>query len=625
MMKKNLSFVLVSAVMLSAVLGGCSDNDPATPDATAADSTAAETVTTSAQQETTAFITHDIKETNACTVDIGGDVFISGNGAAYERNVLSITQGGTYTLSGSISDGYVYVDTKENVKLILSGFSVTNSSGCALYCYNAKNLYIELMENTENKLEDGAVYSFEGKNQSSVDNEPNAALYSKSDLIIYGAGSLNVIGNYSLAIRCNDDLAIEQGTITASAAENGIRGSDSVTISGGNITVNAKKDGIKTTNDTDSGKGNIDISGGKIAISAEEDGIQAAQTLSVSGGEISVNTTGDVASGGNDWGWFRNNNNSDDRTSKGLKSSGAMTLSGGKITISSTDHCVHSSDALTVTGGELSLNSSKGKGISSHGNLTIDGGTIDVLNSTEGIESKALFTINGGEITVNASDDGLNSGGGSDMWGSTNNEDSVTHDLFINGGYVYINASGDGIDSNGNIEITGGTVIVNGPTSGGDGALDCGDRNNSINVSGGFLIAAGSLQMAENPSPSSTQNSLCVQVRLNGGETLAVQDSKGNNVAVFTVAKQVQHIVISSTDIVSGESYNVYTGITVTGTEKNGLYDNDAKVSVSGEPVCTLTVSSSVTTFGSGGGGFGGGHGGGPGGGFGGGPGGGHR
>lgn len=626
MKSKKTAFILAGAVMLSAVLGGCSSSD-ADPDATAAESgtaasesvAASAAVTTSAQQEQQSAdtVTHDIKETNVCTVDIGDDVFISGSGVSYEKNVLSVSKGGTYTLSGSISDGFVYIDTDENVKLILNGFSVSNSSGCALYCYNAKNLYVELKANTENKLEDGAVYSFEGKNQSSVDNEPNAALYSKADLFIYGTGSLKVTGNYGLAIRCNDDLAIEQGTIAADAAENGIRGSDSVKISGGSITVNAKKDGIKTTNDTDSGKGDIDISGGKITVNAEEDGIQAAQSLSVSGGEINIVTTGEVASGGNDWGWFRNSGSENDGTSKGIKSGGAMSVSGGKISVSSTDHCVHSASELNISGGELVLDSSAGKGISSHGDLTVDGGKIDVLNSTEGIESKALFTINGGEISVNASDDGLNSGGGSDQWGSTNSDDTQTHDMFINGGYIYINASGDGIDSNGNIAVSGGTVIINGPTSGGDGALDCGDRNCSINITGGLLIAAGSLQMAENPSQSSTQNCFGIQVNMKEGETLAIQDSEGNNTVVFTAAKQVQHIVISSPDIENGESYKVYTGVTAEGSEKNGLYDNDARVTVSGDPVCTLTVSSSVTTYGSGGGfggGFGGGHGGGPGG-----------
>ncbi|MDE6726157.1 MAG: carbohydrate-binding domain-containing protein, partial [Ruminiclostridium sp.] len=425
MMKKSLALVLSGAVAVSALLSGCSgsnsDNSvPADTSAAAVGNIKPETTGESDKKapQQDADVSHDIKENNACTVDIGSDVFISGNGAAYEDGVLSLTKGGTYTLSGSISDGYVYIDTEENVKLVLSGFSIKNSSGSALYCYNAKNLYIELGENTENSLEDGAVYSFEGKNQSSAENEPNAALYSKSDLFIYGKGSLDVKGNYGLAIRCNDDLVIEQGTITAVSATNGIRGSDSVTVSGGAITVNAEKDGIKTTNDSDSEKGNIIISGGTVNVTAGEDGIQSAQALSVSGGELTVTTTGEVAEGGNDGWWFGGRSNaSEDSTSKGIKSSGAMTVSGGRITVNSTDHCIHSADVLDISGGELVLSSSKGKGISAHGDLTVNGGSIDVQNSTEGLESKAVFTINGGDITVNASDDGLNSGGGSDMWG----------------------------------------------------------------------------------------------------------------------------------------------------------------------------------------------------------------
>lgn len=42
----------------------------------------------------------------------------------------------------------------------------------------------------------------------------------------------------------------------------------------------------------------------------------------------------------------------------------------------------------------------------------------------------------------------------------------------ISGGDVKINASGDGIDSNGDLYLEGGTVLVEGPAGGGDGALD---------------------------------------------------------------------------------------------------------------------------------------------------------
>ena len=41
---------------------------------------------------------------------------------------------------------------------------------------------------------------------------------------------------------------------------------------------------------------------------------------------------------------------------------------------------------------------------------------------------------------------------------------------------------GDGLDSNGSITMSGGTVLVDGPTSSGDGALDC---DYTANITGG--------------------------------------------------------------------------------------------------------------------------------------------
>lgn len=563
---------------------------------------------------------------NTCSVEIGSEISVIGNGASYQSGILSITRGGVYSLSGAITDGCVYIDADDNVKLILNGFSVNNGSGAAIYCYNAKNLYIELAEGTENVLTDGYAYTFEGKNESSEENEPNAALYSKSDLILCGNGKLSVTGNYGLGIRCNDDLTIESGSITVDAVTNGIRGSDSIVIEGGSLTVTAGDDGLKSTNDTETDKGYISIIGGKAEINAGEDGIQAEHALSVTGGEIKITTTGDVAAGGNDsgWGggpWVRSvSSDSGDATSKGLKSGGSMVIDGGKIQISSTDHCVHSAGTLDIKSGELSLSSSKGKGISSHGSLVIDNGIIDVSNSTEGIESKADMTINGGEITIAASDDGLNCGGGNDRFNfmrneNQSNDEGESHNMYLNGGYIFINAAGDGIDSNGNIEVNGGTVIVNGPTDGGNGALDSGDMNCTITVNGGMLIAVGSSQMAEAPGNGSSQNSLSISAAMDAGETFAVQSADGINIAVFTVAKKVQHIVISSPDIKTGETYILYTNVSADGDSKGGLYSDGADVTVSGEAAVTLTVNS-VTVSNGGAGGFGGhgGFGGGPGG-----------
>lgn len=624
MTKKTALFILSGAAALTSLLSGCSSaSADYLPDSTLLTPNGGDPQSSDSSNSSDSLIFDGV-----CSVALGDEVSVSGGGAWYEDGVLYLTEGGVYNVSGVIGDGYIYIDTDENVKLLLNGVSVTNSKGAAIYCRSAKNLCVELAEGTDNVLTDGSSYSFEGENESAGEDEPNAAFYSKSDLIICGSGSLTVNGNYKGGIRCNDDLTVESGNITVNAVNNGIRGSDSVVIEDGNVTVTAGKDGIKSTNDTDEDKGYILISGGNVTVNAGEDGIQAERDLSVTGGTVTVTTTGEVASGGNDrdfggwghvWGGDTSSGNDDDATSKGIKSGGAMVISGGEITVSSTDHCVHSAGTLNINEGVLTLSSSAGKGISAHGDLQIDGGTIDVLSSTEGIESKALFTVNGGEISVTATDDGLNSGGGSDYFGfSSGTDEGGTHDMYINGGFIYINAAGDGIDSNGNITINGGTVLVNGPTSGGDGALDCGDRNNTITVNGGTLVAVGSLQMAENPSASSAQNSICAQVSLNAGDTLALLDESGNSIVVFTVEKQVQHVVISSPDIKTGGTYSLYTGAAVSGDSKGGLYDNGADVTA-GESRVTVTVESAVTTFGNAGGfggfgggmgGFGGGHGG---------------
>ena len=569
---------------------------------------------------------------NKCEVNLGEK--IDGQGAVYEKDVLSITKGGIYTISGEIADGMIYVETDENVMLRLSGVSVTNSKGPALYCYSAKNLYIFLEEGTENVFTDGSVYDFSGTNQLAEEDEPNAAIYSKDDLIFCGSGKLTVNGNYNNGISSKDDLTVESGVIDVTAVNNGIRGKDSLVLESGEVTVTAGKDGIKSANDTDEGKGYLVVQGGKLTVTAGEDGIQSEKELQITGGEINITTTGEVASGGNDMGWGGgfggsrvDTSSEDDATSKGIKSGSAMQITGGAITVNSTDHAIHGAAEIIICGGELNLASSKGKGISSHGDLTVNNGEIDITQSTEGIESKAVLTINGGNIHIKASDDGLNAGGGSDSmfggWEQSASSDGTVHELIFNGGYVCVNASGDGIDSNGKITVNGGTILIGGPTNSGNGALDSGDGNYGIYVNGGMLIAAGSIGMAETPSSGSTQRSIAItfESAMPADTTVCVTDEIGNAIVIYTLEKQAQHIVISSPEFTEGMICNVYTQGTVNGVEADGLYIDDSNFIPSGDAVCTLTISGAVTAYGSGntggmgwggnmGGNFGGGHGG---------------
>jgi len=207
-----------------------------------------------------------------------------------------------------------------------------------------------------------------------------------------------------------------------------------------------------------------------------------------------------------------------------------------------------------------------------------------------------LLTINGGNISVVSDDDGINGAGGNDG-SSYGNFTSGDNYLYINGGYIYVNSTGDGIDVNGAIEMTGGTVIVNGPISNSNGALD---YDTTIKISGGFLVAAGSSGMLQAPGTSSTQYSVAVGISESAGTLFNIQTSDGTtSLLTFSPAKTYQAVVFSSPDLTKGSSYDIYYGGSSTGTPENGLYTDGAYSG--GTKYDSFTVSGMVTFVSSGG------------------------
>lgn len=486
---------------------------------------------------------------------------------------ITITKGGTYHISGTLTDGQLSVTGTEKVKLYLDGVSVSNKDGAALVCSNEKRTIISLAEGSENSLTDGGSYTIS-------DEDAAAALYAKDKLTINGSGILNVSGNVSEGIVSKDDLKITGGTINVNAANNGVKGTDSVSVCGGILNITSGNDALKSTKADNTEKGWIAIDGGKIDINAGGDGIQAESTLEITAGQISITTTGEISTGsqenfGNmhggrgDMGFqqggmipentvpaadIQNTDTSQDDSlsSKGLKSCGELTVSGGTFQINSTDHCVHSGGSMDISGGSLSLSSSAAKGISSHGDMTVSGSetAITIEKCTEGIESKAVMNIDGGNIRIlNASDDGLNTGG----------SESTDHTMNINGGTIYINSSADGTDSNGDTNFSGGLLIVSGPTSGGDGSLD---SDGTMNLSGGTVLGLSYRGMMEYPSGCMMTTGLNVPA----GEMISVTDKDGNLIITVKTPKEVSDVIYADGSGEDMSSYKLITGAAFEGT-----------------------------------------------------------
>lgn len=498
---------------------------------------------------------------------------MSGSGVSASGRVVTITAAGTYVLTGTLDYGQLVVDSDaaEAITLVFQGVSITNTTGAPVYVSSAEKTVIILAAGTTNTLTDGDDYVFpEGED------EPDAALFSKDDLVIQGSGSLTVNANYKSGIVSKDDLTIAGGVISVTAAKHALKGKDAIVITGGTFTIVADGDGLQSDNDEDADKGYIAISGGTFTITAANDGIQAETELTITGGAFTIEAGGGSGVTTED-------------SCKGLKAGGLLSVSGGTFTLNTADDAIHSDTDIAIHGGTFSL-ATAADGVHADGTVTIDGGEITVSECYEGIEG-SVIVINDGTIHVTSSDDGINVAG--DL------ETSSSYYLEINGGYIVVDAAGDGLDANGRIIMTGGVVLVHGPTGSDNGAID---YDFTFNQTGGILAAAGSSGMAQAPSATSSQYSVLVNLSAaQQAQTLfhIETQSGGAEILTFAPEKQYQSVVFSLPALSYGTAYRVYTGGSSTGTATDGLYAGGTYTS--GTLANSFTISSMVTTVGDGG------------------------
>lgn len=514
------------------------------------------------------------------------------------EDAVKITAAGTYVITGRHSSITVSAPDSAKVRIILKNATVQNSSGPAIYITAADKVFITAYKDTVNTVSDGSTYSsdFDGTN---VD----GAVFSKAELTLNGEGTLNVTGSYKCAVVSKDDLIICGLTLNAKSLGSAIEGKDCVKSKDSTVTVTSSGDGIKSTNSEDTARGFVYIESGLFNITAAKDGIQAETLVKLSGGEINVTSGGGapekVSSGGAGRAPFESSSSDDEESTNGIKAGSLILAEGGSITVSSADDTVHSNGDVQINGGKFTL-SSGDDGIHADNALIINSGEITVSKSYEGLEGKTV-TITGGNIDITSSDDGINAADGSGSSAGGKPGSNASSDVYINisGGYITVNASGDGVDSNGNIDISGGVILVSGPASDGNSALDC---DGTATVTGGTAIFCGSAGMAETFSDSSSQPSLMYTLdsAAAAGKSVALVNSEGKVIASFVPSKQYINIVISSPYLAVGSSYTLSVGGTVSGCDKNGYTDNG---SISGAQSANEVIISSVsTTYGKSGG-----------------------
>ena len=476
--------------------------------------------------------------TNATTIALSG------------TDDVTITDGGVYVLTGTLTDGRVLVNAPgADVTLVLQNADITCTDSSALYIYKAANVLVYLPDGTASTLTDGSSYDYGDSFSSADDEEPNACLYSKSDLVIAGGGTLTVTGNANNGITSKDTLKIEGTTVNVTAANHGVNGKDCLVLKQADVTVTSGGDALRATNDSDSALGCIFIGASALTLTAGEDGIQAETTLTL------FDTTGTITSGGGSSAAL-----ADDMSAKGIKAGTGITVRSGSYTLDCADDAVHANGSVTVSGGTFAVTTGD-DGVHADNAVTITDGTLSIRECYEGIEGQTI-DISGGTTDITASDDGLNSAGGADRSGfGGRGPDSFGGSsdsrITISGGTLRIDAGGDGIDSNGDLIVSGGEIYVSGPMSDGDSAID---YDGTATVTGGTVVAAGYSGMAQNFGADSTQGSILLTCQSASTETIRVTDASGNVLVEFTPAKAYTCVVVSTPALMQGSTYTVTMG-----------------------------------------------------------------
>lgn len=572
--RKRLCALLGSAVILSMTVTACSG--------TAADSTD----TTESQQAVSTgdtlsyddmFTDRDLdvgyEESDSVKISLSDDstTVSSGSsdnsstddtvdGVTVDGNVITITSGGTYIISGTLTEGQLVVDADdEKVQLVLDNADITCATSAAIYVKSAGKTFITLAEGSENILMNTAEF------EAIDDNNIDAVIFSKDDLALNGSGTLTINSENGHGIVSKDDLKITGGTYNITAASHALSGKDSVRIAAGTFNLVSGKDGIHSENADDSSKGYVYIAGGEFTIDSTGDGIDASNIVQIDGGTFDITAGGGVENstkthednmmGGRGGGKgpqmgeapdgnapsekpsgeapqgdpgnnSSDNSNSDRETppekpdsntnqaagteqsesdtsdsdsasTKGIKADGRLYINGGTFTINSADDSVHSNSAVTINDGTYTLTTGD-DGVHSGEALEINGGTITISESYEGLEGLTV-TINDGDIDITSSDDGINAAGGTEEMGFGGMGNDSTEDTSTDEMWM---------------EINGGYIHV---LAGGDGI----DSNGDITVNGGEVYIDGPSDNG-NSAIDYGDRSACY---INGGTVVAIGSS----------------------------------------------------------------------------------------------------
>ena len=503
---------------------------------------------------------------NTAKITLAEDnISIDGTGATSDGNIVTITSGGQYEISGTLLEGQIQINTKnesDKVELVLAGVELSNGKECAIYEKQAGQVTITLAKDSDNVISSGEESMYEKaleeakESNSIVENSETtesenatanpeetpssegteiaqevatttkAAIYAKDALTVSGEGNLKVNGYLNNGIQSKKDLEILSGTIT----------------------VTASNDGIKSG-------ANLEVSDGTVTTTTVGDGIDASENMTVSNGIFTIKTgdgAGEVKNMGNIMPDMKKNEETASDTDTTKKDSTKETATIEKDTEDKTDETTQEQQFKDrkFGGGRHDFaqqDSTEDSGVSQKGiksgmTLTIDGGSFAFDTTDDSIHSNDVVVVNNGNIEIATGDDGIH----------------ADNSLTINDGNINITQAYEGLEAT-EIVINNGDIDV---TSSDDG-INAGGGDSGFNMGGFGKQEENSDADSAQTETTDTEETVDPVITIKGGDIYVNADGDGidSNGSIYITGGNVY---------VDGPANSGNSAIDI-GTENNGI------------------------------------------------------
>ncbi len=523
-----------------------------------------------------------------------------------DGEVKTITDGGSYLLSGTNENARVVINSSADVVLILNGIDLTSKTDAPIEVKTASSLTVHIASKTKNYLKDTSSNTLEA-----------AFVVKKVALNIEGDGYLYVTSNgledndSGVGIQASKGLNITNSHVIIDSTSHSLNAKAGLEIKSSKLYLTSKKDAIHSK------EGGVTISDSILDCDTYGDGIDAFLDVSIKNTTTHFNSTATYvlfdASLDTDESIYEDSKyvlengeykkiSSDDMTRyntryyleqkcKGVKSEAKVSFTSGTHYFYTADDSIASDTEIDILSGDYvfytkdqAINSDQILNIGSEG-VIADNLNIHIYNSYEGIQG-GVINFYDGYTYILASDDGINA--------TSDTLTSVSMNFHENS-IVYVNASGDGIDSNGDILMDGGDLIVVGPTSNGDGSLDF---DGKFTYTGGNIFAVGSNGMIQTPNTDSINVVSCTMSGLEKDTLLSVFVDEIEFSMILPKTFSSLNVIVGSKSLVIGQTVKFVKNSTTNASFKNGVYMGNV-TSSGGETLQSSSISQGLTNIGS--------------------------